>query len=508
MSTTEISPPPVEVRGGELPSLARATVLGVAAAFVALELVLSARYGIHRDELYFLACSRHLAWGFVDQPPFVPAVAWLATHIAGTSATSLRVLPALAGGGAVLLTGLMARELGGGRRAQTIAALAAATSPQVLAAFHLLSTAAFDQFFWAAICFTFLRLLRTGDERLWLVVGGLAGVGLMNKLNVIFLMFGLAAGLILSRRFHSLRSRWQWAGAALAVAIWTPNIIWNAQHHWAAIQMLHSLHQENSGAGASIGFIPSQLLVVGPVLVVLWVAGLRRLLQPGWARPLGIAYLALLAIYTLTGGKSYYLAGMYFVLFASGGHWAEERLDHRTPAAGLRGWIALFLAGVVVALPLSVPVLPQSTLPRGSWEGNINKDLSATVGWPDMVRQIAGVAARLPIQQRSDLVIFTGDYGAAGAVDLYGRRYGLPHAISGHNNYWWWGPGGARDGATTIAVNLPRGYLLTIFSHVAAAGTVATPGGLWSEERDDPIWICTGQKVLWAAAWPAARHYG
>jgi hypothetical protein len=508
MPATQMQPAPLDSKPAELPPFAGTTVFGVAGAFVALELVISARYGLHRDELYFLACSRHLAWGFVDQPPFVPAVAWVMTHIFGPSATSLRVLPALGGGAAVVLTALMTRELGGRRKAQVIAAMAAATSPVVLAACHLLSTAAFDQFFWAATCFTVLRLLRHGDQRLWLVVGGLAGVGLMNKLNVIFLLFGLTLGLIMSRRTGSIRSPWFWAGAALASAIWMPDIIWNARHHWAAIQMLKSLHQENSGAGASIGFIPSQLLVVGPVLVVLWVAGLRRLLRPGFARPLGVAYLTMLVVFTLTGGKSYYLAGMYFVLFASGGAWAEDRLDRRRPSGGLKGWVALVLAGALVGLPLSVPVLPQNALPQGPWESNINKDLSATVGWPDVVRQIAAVARGLPAEQRTGLVIFTGDYGAAGAVDLYGGRSGLPHAISGHNSYWWWGPGPSHDGATTIAVNLPRDYLLTIFTDVTAAGAVTAPGGVWTEERGDPIWICTGQRLPWSAVWPAARHYG
>jgi 4-amino-4-deoxy-L-arabinose transferase-like glycosyltransferase len=483
-------------------------VFVVAGVFVAVELAVSARYGIHRDELYFLACARHLSWGFVDQPPFVPAMAWLVTHLVGTSAVSLRILPALAGGGAVVLTALMARELGGGRTAQVIAAIAAATSPQVLATFHTLSTAAFDQFFWAAICFTVLRLLRTNDRRLWLAVGVLTGVGLMNKLSVAFLIFGLTVGLVIGRQTRALRSSWFWGGAAIAVAIWMPNLIWNAEHQWAALQMMRSLHEENSGIGASLGFVPSQLIVVGPVLVVLWLAGLKRLLSLRFARPFGIAYLSLVVAYTLTGGKSYYLAGMYFVLFAAGGVWVEQRLVERVPDAGLRGWLALMFAGAVVAVPLALPVLPESALARGSWEANINKDLSATVGWPQLVRQIASVAERLPSEQRANLVILTGDYGAAGAVDLYGASYDLPHAISGHNNYWWWGPGQARHGATSIAVNLPRSFLLTIFSEVSPAGTVATPGGAWSEERGDPIWVCRGQKVSWAAAWPQTRHYG
>jgi Dolichyl-phosphate-mannose-protein mannosyltransferase len=494
-------------RAEPLPRLSRPWVFGIAAAFVSLELALSARYGFHRDELYFLACSRHLAWGYVDQPPFVPAIAWVSTRLFGTSPTAIRVLAALAGGATVVLTASMARELRGGRKAQAIAALAAATSPQVLGSFHLLSTTPFDMFFWAAICSVFLRILRTGDQRLWLLIGLLAGAGLMNKLNVAFLLFGLGTGLLLARRGRVLLSPWVLAGAGTAVVLFLPNVVWNAQHDWAALSMLHSLHSENSSLGASLQFIPAQFFVVGPALIVLWLAGLRRALSTPWTKPIGLAYLVLLVLFAVTGAKVYYLAGIYFVLFAAGGVWAENRLDAKRPPRGLRGWTALMLAGGVLALPLTLPVLPENALPKGSWINNVNKDISATVGWPQFVHQIADVASTLPADQRAHLVVFTGDYGAAGAVDQYGSQYGLPHAISGHNSYWWWGPAGARDGATTIAVNLPRSYLLGIFSQVRSAGSVATPNGIWSEERGEPIWICTGQKVSWAAAWPAARHY-
>ena len=304
-----------------------------------------------------------------------------------------------------------------------------------------------------------------------------------------------------------LRSWWPWAGAGIAGVLWLPNIVWNAQHHWAALSMLQSLHQENSGVGASIGFIPSQIVVVGPVLIVFWLAGLRGLFRSTVTRPLAVTYLALLTVFILSGAKPYYLAGMYSVLFASGGVWAEDRLVARRPPKGVRGWVTLMLIGGLVSLPLALPVLPERSLAKGTWEGGINKDLSATAGWEDFTRQIGGIASTLPRSDRAHLVVFAGDYGAAGAIDLYGSRYGLPRAVSGHNSYWWWGPPKSAGGAT-IAVNLSKGYLLTIFSEVRLAGNVASPGGIWSEERGDPIWVCTGQKTRWVIAWPHARHYG
>ncbi|HTD49072.1 MAG TPA: hypothetical protein VK771_00645, partial [Acidimicrobiia bacterium] len=297
-----------------------------------------------------------------------------------------------------------------------------------------------------------------------------------------------------------------WAGAAIAIAIWTPNLIWNAHHHWAALAMLHSLHQENSSLGASIGFIPAQLIVVGPALFPCWFGGLRQLLRHPFGRPLGLASITLAILYAATGAKPYYLGGIYFVLFAAGGVRIEQRLatTHRSP----RRYVWLFVVGAVVALPLTLPVLPVGALAKGPWEGNINKDLSATVGWKPFVGQIAGIVASLQPSQRAQVVIFTGDYGAAGAVDRYGASFGLPRATSGHNSYWWWGPTSATDGATTIAVNLSRTYLDTIFGEVVRAGSVETPNNIWSEERGDPIWICRNQKIRWSSVWPAAKHYG
>jgi hypothetical protein len=272
--------------------------------------------------------------------------------------------------------------------------------------------------------------------------------------------------------------------------------------------MLQSLHRENSTLSASISFLPAQLIIAGPVLVLFWIRGLRRLFRHPFAKPFAIAYVILAILDSVTGAKPYYLGGIYFILFAAGGVVAEERIKARHRPHAVGRMVAWMLAGAAVALPLTLPVLPVGAQASGAWEGKINKDLSATVGWPRVVRQVSAAADGLPPAERAHLVVFTGDYGAAGAVDLYGARYGLPRAISGHNNYWWWGPGSATNGATTIAIDLDKTYLQTIFSEVTPAGTVDTGHGIWSEELGDPIWICRGQKVTWAAAWPSAKHYG
>jgi hypothetical protein len=490
-----------------LPPFERLAVGLIALGFVALELALSPRYGIHRDELYFIQCAHHLAWGYVDQPPFVPFVAWLEGGVFGVSSTALRLMPALAGGGSVVITALMARELKGGTRAQIIGALAAATSAQLLAMFHLLSTAAFDAFFWSLISWLALRLLRTKEARLWLPLGVVAGIGLLNKLDIAILVAALAAAISLGSSRRLLASRYALGGALLAIGLSSPDLIWNATHSWAQLSMLESLHHENSTLGASLGFIPSQLIVVGPVLAVVWIGGLLVLRKDPAGRPLALTYLLLLAFFTVTGGKSYYLAGAYFALFAAGGVFVEQRVARATRTGRFRRWVVLVVAGALPTLPLALPVLPASALPSGSWEGQINKDLSATLGWQQLAGQVARIAAGLPPAERSQLVIMAGDYGAAGAIDLYGPAYGLPPAISGHNSYWWWGPGDSADHSTTIAVNLSQAYLRTIFTSVVEVGVVATPNNAWTEERGDPIFLCTGQIESWATIWPTARHY-
>ena len=488
--------------------LARRPVLVVAAAFLALELVAAPRYGLHRDELYFLACARHLSWGYVDQPPLVPFVAWAVNGLIGPFAWALRLLPALAGAASVVLCALMARELGAGRKGQVLAAVAAATSAEFLAAFHLLSTTAFDCFFWALITWITLRLVGTGDRRWLLVLGAVTGVALLDKWNAGFLVVALVIGIVSGPHRRLLRSGYAWSGAAVCLLLVAPDLAWNVGHQWAQVSMLRSLHAENSTLGASIVFAPAQVIVLGPVLSVLGITGLVHLWRDAGRRWLAVSYLVLLGWFVVSGAKPYYLAGAYFALFAAGGTALEQRWASRGSPGHPGRWVAAMVAWCVLVVALALPLLPSSTLPTGSGEGQVNEDLSATVGWPAYVDQVAAVADTLPPAQRARLVLITGDYGAAGAIDLYGPGLHLPPARSGHNTYWWWGPAGMPDDSVTIATNVPRSTLLRIFRTVRSAGTVRTPGNVWTEERGAPIYVGTDQFARWSAVWPSLRHYG
>jgi hypothetical protein len=470
----------------------------VAGGTLVLLMAVSTRYGWHRDELYFVACGRKLAWGYVDQPSFTPLVARVSQALFGTSLAGLRLWPALALVVVVLLTALMARELGGGRFAQGLAALAAGICPLFLGEGHLLATATFDLLFWTAITYMVVTLLHTGDQRLWLVAGALAGIGLHNKHSVVFLLAGLFAGLALTQAGRrQLASPWPWVGVCLAAVIWLPNVLWHARHDWPVFDMLDSLREEG-GAEARVLFIPSQLFVLA-TLAALWIPGLLWLLRDPAARAwrcLGVTYVALVALFVVTGGKPYYAAGIYPVLLAAGaGVW--ERGTHRRQAL-------VWVAAAAIGMPLAIPVAPVSLAKHHPIE-DLEKEFGSQLGWHDLVEQVADVAPQ------GRFTIFTGDYGAAGAIDLWGHEYGLPKPISGHNNYWIWGYDRAHDTGTTIAVGLglgiPRGSLADAFDSCRLVGRVSQPHGVLSEEAGAPIYVCQGQRVPWSELWPTLQSY-
>jgi hypothetical protein len=466
----------------------------VAVAVVGILSVLAPRYGWHRDELYFLQCGKRLAWGYVDQPPFTPFVARLANELFGTNLVGLRLFPALALGAVVLLSAATARELGGGRPAQTIAAASAAACPLFLGMGHLLSTATFDLLAWVAITYLVVRLLRRSDDRLWLAVGAVAGFGLLNKHTVTFVMFGLVVGLAVtpSGRRHFTRP-WLWAGGALALLIWLPNLIWQAQHDWPVFDMLRSLNEEPR-IGDVFLFVPSQLFLLGP-LVLMWIPGLRWLLRDARFRVLGVAYLTLLVVFLVGRGKPYYIAGMYPVLLAAGAVWWEQRERGRAAVPWI---IALTFVG---GLPLAVPVVPVDWAKHHPI-GDLQLELGAQLGWTQEVDRLAAIRRTVD----GPVTILTGNYGQAGAVELYGPSRGLPTAYSGHNNEWLWGPP-PRQTPVTITVGFDAFPLRRLFADCQFAVRMGKPHGVASEEEGQAFYVCRGQRAPWPELWPGLKNY-
>ena len=469
-------------------SLARSNC-GVSVAVVAFHLATARIYGYHRDELYYLASGRRLAWGYVDQPPITPALYRLGDRLFGSSLLGLRVVPALAHGGIVVLTVLLARELGGNHRAQLIAAVGAALAPILLTTGHFLTTVTLEIVAWLAASLLVARLLNGADPRLWLAVGAVVGIGLLDKWTTAFVVAGLGLGLLLVPERRVLATPWVLGGAALALALWAPNLAWQAQHGWPQLKVSANLRDY----GHAWLTAPLQFVILGAVSVLLALPGLLWLLRDPAAHPyraLGVAFLVIVVLVTATGGKAYYAAVFAPVLLAAG--------------AVARGWpsgralpVLLVITGVVAA-PFALPLLP---LRAAEVSRRFNAEIGEMVGWPELVSTVASVYRAHP-----GATVFTANYSEAAAIELLGPAHGLPQPISGHMTYWYWGHPSGRS-ALTIAVGFPNGYLDASFGRVVLATRFHSPAGAHNQEDGAPIWLCSDQRADWDVLWPKLQHF-
>ncbi len=476
----------------------------IAVAKTAFQLATSGLYGAHRDEFYYLAGGHHLAWGYVDHPPIVPALYRLSEMLFGHSVSALHVLPALLGGIYVILAVLLAREFGGGRRAQLLAAVIATVAPLFLTTSHFLSTVSLDVVAWAVASLLLARLIRTEDRRLWLAVGIVVGLGMLNKHTMAFWVAGAGIGLLATPQRCLLLSRWTIAGAATALILFAPNLIWQTQHDWATLEFLRNLRSNNSASDQS-QYFPLQVLGMTLAGTAVWLSGIWALIKrEDWAsqRWLAIGYVALLIALFAAGGKGYYIGSWYLPVVAIGVVVIEKTWSRTA-------YLALTCAVVVTGLamaPLFTPMLPETTAVALHLD-TANKDLGGMMGWPHVVAQVAGVFDSLPASDRSTATILTGNYGEAGAINFWRDRYGLPKAISGHNTYWWWGYDDLKGGPV-IAVDIPRSVLERYWGDVQMAGTLGSDGvTIDPQERGNVIWICRDQKVPWQSIWPNLRVY-
>ena len=387
-------------------------LLGVGTAV--LLLAVAARYGPHRDEMYFVRVGGAPAWGYVDQPPLTPLLAHAVDALTGGSLVGLRVPSALMAGLVVVLTGLLAAEFGGGRRAQVIAAASAAVSSFLLATAHLLSTTTVDVLIWTLLSWLVVRALRDGGA-VWLAVGAVAGIGLENKLQPAFLLGALLIGVLAVGPRAALRSRWPWLGGAVALALWAPNLVWQAAHGFPMFAVAASIAAGGSASSQPwYLFLPFLVVLVSPLLVPVWALGWWRLARdPALAtwRAFALASALLVVVFMATGGKPYYVAGLYPVLLAAGGEpvaaWTRRSV----------GRARVFVAALALALInnalIVLPVLPVTAI---AVSNALNPDLGETVGWPKFAETVAGVRAGLPDAR---VAVLARNYGEAGAVDRY-----------------------------------------------------------------------------------------
>jgi hypothetical protein len=476
-------------------------------------------YGVFRDELYYVACGRRPAWGYVDHPPLVGWVAWLVAQVAGESHLALRVVAAIAMAATVWLAGRIAGALGGGPFASALAGLATGLAPVALSLGSYYSMNAFDLFFWALIAFLLVRLLSGGSERLWLAFGVAAGVGLLNKISILYLGFGLVAGLVLARRWDVFRSRLFWTGGLLALAIFLPHLLWQHANDWPTLEFMANARRHKMAPISAPGFAKEALLQTAP-MAWLWVAGVAWLLlarTSARVRALGFAFLVVVGVLAFGGGKPYYLAAAYSLAFAAGAVAVEGWTSIR--ARFLRPAVAVLMTGVALAVsPLGRPVLPVDTFVRyaaalgqkpGTEErkalGRLPQFYADMHGWREMAEAVADVARKLPPEERAKACVFGQNYGEAGAVEYFAHELDLPPAISGHNSYWLWGPGRC-TGEVVVVVGDRRERLEELFADVRL-GAVSHCRDCMPYEDGRSIWVARGLRQPISSLWKGVKGF-
>lgn len=443
-----------------------------AAVAVAAQVALAGRYGYFRDELYYLALSHHLDWGFVDLAPLSPLILRLVRAVLGDSLHAIRFLPGLAQGAEIILTGLIVRELGGKRFAVLLSSLSVLFCPVILANANRYSMNPFEPLFWMGAVYFLLRAINRHRPECLAWAGVLIGMGVENKHSTAFFLISLTVALILTPERRFFRSKWLWIAAGIIVLLCLPNLIWQYQHAFPTWVDLTNVKKTHKNVELPpLPFLGQQIMMLLPPSTLLWIAGLGYFLfhRDGKKyRMLGATYAVFLAVMMALHAKDYYLAPIYPMLFAAGGVFWEKLAASRP---GLR-WVRIALPATlavsgIVAFPIVMPVLPPARFAPYVSALGIEQQRTETgmksilpqyfadqFGWEEMVAQVAQVYNALPPDERAKTAILGGNYGSAGAIDFFGSRYGLPKSISAHQNYYYWG---FRDytGESIIMLNWP-----------------------------------------------------
>lgn len=471
-----------------------------------------------RDEFYYLACSHRLAWGYVDQPPLSIAVLWVVRHLAGESLLALRITAALASALTVWLTGSIARRLGASAFGEALAMTATAIAPQLLGLASFYSMNVLDLLFWTATARALIDVLDRPATVRWIALGVLLGLGLENKISVLWLGAGIAAGLVLTPSRRLLLTPGPWLAGAIAALIFAPHVLWQVTHGWPTLEFIRNASRDKMQTNTPLSFIADQIMNLNPFTLPVWGAGLLYLLFAPAAsryRPLGIAFLTVATILILNRtSRSGYLTPAYPMLFAAGGVSLERWIGRPALRIAL---IAVLLAAGALSAPLALPLLPTDTYVRysaslgiapGTEEkkalGRLPQFFADREGWDQFVGQVAEAMDRVPAAERSSAAVWVGNYGEAGAIERLGRSRGLV-ALSGHNNYWLWGPRGY-TGAVMIVVNPSRAALEQGFASVEQVGETDC-GDCMPYENHIPIFLCRGMRQPLPERWPALKHY-
>lgn len=472
------------------------------------------RYDYFRDEFDYLACARHLGWGYVDQPPLVPFLARVSLAVLGGSLRAIRFVPALAMSGTVVLTAAIARELGGRAGALFVAAASVAVAPVFLIDASLLLTNDFEPLLWAGCAYFAILAAKHDEPRYWLWFGVVAGLGMEEKYSIAVFGFAVVIGLLLTEQRRYLFNKWMWLGGLAAFLIFLPNLLWNIHYDWPFVQLMHNIRAEGRDIRLSaLQYFLQQCLLTQPIAAPLWIAGVFAFLFwrsfRAW-RFLGWSYVVSFAVFAALHGKNYYLAPIYPMLFAAGAVLFEHAVD-RPRFAWLKYAVpALILAGGIWLAPIVMPVLAPERLivyldklpfkvPRSehSHEGSaLPQHFADQFGWHEIVSEVNVAWQKIPSAERADCAIFAQDYGQAGAIDWYGPQYGLPASLSGHQTWFLWGPR-HYTGNCLIVLDDNAERLGKIFNSVEYVGNSAD--NPYALEKDISVFICKDpKKPNWA----------
>ncbi len=486
-------------------------VVGIALAVTLIHLLTNGRYGFHRDELQFLSDARHLDWGYVAYPPFTPFVERIGLEIFGVSLVGLRLFSVIAQALAIVVTALMARELGGGRLAQVTTALVVATSGLPVFEGTEFQYSTFDYLWCVLIAYFTIRLLKTEDPRWWIGIGAAIGLGLQTKYTMCFFIAGLLGGMVLTSARRYFLSGWFWSGVGVALVIFLPNFLWQVRHGFISVHFLQHIHMRDVGEGRTNGFWRDQLIVGANMAAVpLWIAGAVAFLRDRRFRMLGWMYLIPLALFFFGKGRGYYLAPAYPMLIAMGAVVGE-----RWVSSMKRGWrlavegvffAALAACGVFVYAVL-VPLASSGPLRQFALKNN--GDLREEIGWDELVKSVAGIRDSLPAEDRAKAGVMVGNYGEQGAVEILGPAYGLPMPISLTNSAWLRGYPTPTP-STLIVVGFSQEGAERTFTSCRWAGHNGNSEGVKNEESEDhpDIFVCGGPRLGWAEFWRTHERYG
>jgi hypothetical protein len=506
-------------------STGMAVVWAIALAKLLLHIYFNNRYGYFRDEFDYMSCGDHLQWGYVDQPPLIPFLTHISRAVLGDSLRAIRFIPALASSLLVVQATVVARELGGRRYALLLTALCVALAPQYLSNGGLLSTNMLEPNLWLGCAYFVILAIKRNDPHYWIGFGIVAGLGMEEKYTIAVFGFGVVVGLLLTEQRPTFLNPWIWLGGLAAFVIFSPNLLWNLRYDWPFLQLIRAIRAE--GRDVILGPLPffsQQLLVVNPFAAPVWLAGLFALLFWRRLRPyraLGWAYLVSYTVIFLQHGKNYYLAPVYPMLFAAGAVAIDSVLGE---LPSRRAWLKPVIVSVVLLSgaylsPIVVPMFSPErflaytkTLPfklpvneHSHTRAPLPQWYSDQFGWKEIADETAVAWNRIPQAERSDCGIFAQDYGQAGAIDFFGRREGLPGAMSGDRTYWIWGPHNY-SGNCMIVLDDRKEVLESYWNQVEFIGRSAP--NLYALEQQIPVFLCKGKTFdSWANVWPHLKRW-